>query len=124
MTRDKDPEDTIDGPKPGPRSSVNEALKRVAQRNVLGDEICSMLENGSNNGENQRDLERHLAHDSLSPNDREKSATPPLYPIMTRHTPGSWALPTSARALHVVRSRCRDGAHTSQDGHESGEEGR
>ncbi|MEE9385769.1 MAG: hypothetical protein V3V08_20355, partial [Nannocystaceae bacterium] len=40
--RDKDPEDTIDGPKPGARSSVNEAPKLVAQRNILGDEICTI----------------------------------------------------------------------------------
>ncbi len=36
-------------------------------------------------GEQQRELERHLADHSLSPNGREGSATPHLYPIMTRH---------------------------------------
>ena len=47
------PEDTIDGPKPGTRSSVNEARQLVAQCCILGDEICPILENGGNNGENQ-----------------------------------------------------------------------
>ncbi len=47
------PADTINGPNPGARSSVNEARKLVAQCNVLGDEICAILENGGNNGENQ-----------------------------------------------------------------------
>ena len=71
------PEDTLDGPKPGARSSVNEARKLVAQCSILGDEICTILENGGNNGENQWQLERHLADHSLSPNDRKKSAIPP-----------------------------------------------
>jgi hypothetical protein len=44
-----------------------------------------IIENGGNNGENQWQLERHLADHSLSPNDREKSAIPPSYSIMTRH---------------------------------------
>ncbi len=71
------PEDTIDGPKPGARSSANEARELVAQRNVLGDEICAVLKNRGNNGENQWELEGHLADHSLSPNDREKSAILP-----------------------------------------------
>jgi len=79
------PEDTINWPKPGARSSVNEARKLVAQRDILGDEICSILENRGNDGEKQRELERHWADHCLSPNDRENSATPPAYPIMTRH---------------------------------------
>jgi hypothetical protein len=47
------PEDGIDGSKPGARSSVNEARKLVTQRNILGDEICAVLENRGNIGENQ-----------------------------------------------------------------------
>jgi hypothetical protein len=46
----------------------------VAQRNILGDEICTIFENGGNNGENRWELERHQADHSLSSNDREKSA--------------------------------------------------
>ncbi len=45
-----------------------------------------IIENGGNNGENQWQLERHLADHSLSPNDREKSAIPPSHSIMTRHS--------------------------------------
>ena len=58
---EQDPEDTIDGSKPGARSSVNEAPKLVAQRNILGDEICTIFENGGNSGENKWELERHQA---------------------------------------------------------------
>jgi hypothetical protein len=58
----------------------------VAQCSILGDEICTILENGGNNGENPWQLERHLADHSLSPNDQKKSAIPPSYSIMTRHT--------------------------------------
>jgi hypothetical protein len=75
--REQHPENTVNRPKPGPRSSVNEARKLVAQCSILGDEICTILENGGNNGENQWQLERHLADHSLSPNDRKKSAIPP-----------------------------------------------
>ncbi len=64
---------------------MNEAQKLVAQCSILGDEICTILENGGNSGENQWQLERHLADHSLSPNDRKKSAIPPSYSIMTRH---------------------------------------
>jgi hypothetical protein len=49
-----------------------------------------IIENGGNNGENQWQLERHLADHSLSSNDREKSAIPPSYSIMTRHNPWFW----------------------------------
>ncbi len=62
------------------------ARKLVAQCEILGDEICTILENGGNNGENQWQLERHLADHSLSPNDRKTSAIPSSYPIMTRHS--------------------------------------
>jgi hypothetical protein len=40
----------------------------MARRNVLGDEICSILEGGDDNGENQWELEGHLATDSLDRN--------------------------------------------------------
>jgi hypothetical protein len=87
--REQHPENTVNRPKPGPRSSVNEARKLVAQCSILGDEICTILENGGNNGENQWQLERHLADHSRSPNDRKKSAIPPSYSIMTRHRPAA-----------------------------------
>ncbi len=83
---EQDPEDTIDGPKPGARSSVNEAPKLVAQRNILGDEICTIFENGGNSGENKWELERHQADHSLSPSDREKLAITLPYRITTRHS--------------------------------------
>jgi hypothetical protein len=51
------PENTIDGPKLGPRSSVNEARELVAQGNILGDEICTILENRSDKRENQWNFE-------------------------------------------------------------------
>jgi serine/threonine protein phosphatase PrpC len=57
----------------------------VAQRNVLGDEICAVLENGSSNGEKQCKLERHSANDSLGPDTPEKLADSPLYRIVRRH---------------------------------------
>jgi hypothetical protein len=57
----------------------------VAQRNVLGDEICAILENGSSNGEKQCKLERHSANDSLGPDTPEKLADSPLYRIVRRH---------------------------------------
>ena len=65
------PEDTIDGTKPGARSSVNKARKLVAQGDILGDEICTILEYSGDNGQNQSELEGHLADLSLSPNRRE-----------------------------------------------------
>ncbi len=81
------PEDAIDGSKPGARLSVNEARKLVAQRNILGDEICTIFENGGNSEENKWELERHQADHSLSPNDWEKSVIPLSYPLLTRHNP-------------------------------------
>jgi hypothetical protein len=54
------PEDTIDGTNPGTRSSVNEARELVAQRNIFGDEICTILENSGSNEEYQWQIERHL----------------------------------------------------------------
>jgi hypothetical protein len=57
----------------------------VAQRNILGDEICTIFENGGNCGENKWELERHQADHSLSPNEREKSAITLPYRITTRH---------------------------------------
>ena len=47
------PEDTIDRTKPGAMSSVNEARKLVAQCNILGDEIDTVLEKGRYTAENQ-----------------------------------------------------------------------
>ena len=41
------PEDTVNGPKLGPRSSMYQARELVAQCNILGDEICTVFENGS-----------------------------------------------------------------------------
>jgi len=59
---------------------VNEARELVTQGSILGDEICAILENGSDNRENQWELERHLANDSRSPNERKNSVDPQLYP--------------------------------------------
>ena len=64
--------------------SMHEAGNLVAQCHILGDEIGTVLENGSNNGENQWALERHPANHSLSRNVSEKSAILPLNRIMTR----------------------------------------
>ena len=85
----------------------------MAQRNVLGDEICSVLEDGANNGANQRELEGHLANDSLNPNERKKPAVPPLYLIMTKHTalacfghtpaPHSRPIPVAPRAAELAK---------------------
>ena len=65
---EQDPEDSIDAPKPGARSSVNEARELMTQRDILGHEICAILENRGNNGKNQRELEGHLANDSRRAN--------------------------------------------------------
>ena len=58
------PEHAVDGPQLGPRLLVSQARELVTQRNVLGDEIRSVLEDGDDNGENQWELEGHLANDS------------------------------------------------------------
>ena len=55
-TTQKDPEDTVDGPNLGPRTSMYQARELLAQRNVLGDEICAVLEDDSSNGEKQCNL--------------------------------------------------------------------
>jgi hypothetical protein len=60
------PECTVNGSKAGPRSSLNEARELVTQGNILGDEICAILENGGDNGENQWELEGHPPECSLS----------------------------------------------------------
>jgi hypothetical protein len=65
------PECTVNGSKPGPRSSVNEARELVTQGNILGDEICAILENGGDNGENQWELEGHPPDCSVSRNERK-----------------------------------------------------
>jgi len=67
------PEDTIGGPKPGPWTSMYQARELVAQGHILGDEICTVFENGSNHGEKWCELERHLTNHSLSLNVKEKS---------------------------------------------------
>ena len=51
------PEGAVNGPQLGPRPSVYHARELVAQRNVLGDEICSILEDDDDNGEKQWELE-------------------------------------------------------------------
>jgi hypothetical protein len=72
------PEGTVNRSRSAPRFSVNEARELVAQGRILGDEICAILDNGSDNREDQWELERHLAKTSLSPNEREKSVDPQL----------------------------------------------
>jgi signal transduction histidine kinase len=111
---EQDPEDTIDGPKPGARSSVNEAPKLVAKRNILGDEICTIFENNGNNGENKWELERHQADPSLSPNDREKSAISLPYRITTRHTAEKALLERTAD-LEVVNTQLADAKQSADD---------
>jgi hypothetical protein len=68
---------------------VYEARELVAQRNILGNEICTIPENGSNDGENPWALERRS---------QEKVSTAPLLRMVTRArferaTPsfGGWA---------------------------------
>ena len=74
------PEGTVNRPKLGPRFSVDEARELVTQGNILGDEICAILENGRDTGDSQRELKGHLADHSLSPNERKKSLDPQLDP--------------------------------------------
>jgi len=50
----------------------------VTQRNVLGDEIGSVLEDGDDDGEKQWELEGHLADGSPDPQRTEKRAITPL----------------------------------------------
>jgi hypothetical protein len=66
---------------------VDEARKLVAQRNILGDEMGTIFEDGGNNGENQCELERHQADHSLGRNDRGRSAITLPGRIMTRDSP-------------------------------------
>jgi hypothetical protein len=44
-----------------------QARELVAQRNVLGDEIGMVLDDGRNNREKNCELERHPSNHSLSP---------------------------------------------------------
>jgi len=60
-----------------------QARELVAQRNVLGDEIGTVLENGRSNGEKKCELERHPANHSLRPNAQKRSAKSRSYRIMT-----------------------------------------
>jgi len=83
---------------------MDEARELVTQGDILGDEICTVLEDGSDNGENQRELEGHLADHSLGPSERRKSEDPRPYAIMTRHTPSPLL---TARAREIDRPRCR-----------------
>jgi hypothetical protein len=55
---------------------VNEAREWVTQGNIVGDEICAILENGGDNGENQRELEGHPADCSLRRNERKGQQFP------------------------------------------------
>jgi hypothetical protein len=64
-------EDTVNGPKPGARPSMNEARELVTQGDILGDEISAILENGDDDGENQWGAEGHPAHYSHSRNERK-----------------------------------------------------
>ena len=47
------PEDTVNGPKPGPSSSMNEARELMTQGDILGDKISAVLENGDDEGGNR-----------------------------------------------------------------------
>jgi hypothetical protein len=76
-----------------------QARELVAQRNILGDEISTVLEEGSSSGENGCELERHPANDSLSPNAQEESAISPSYRLMTRHRPSEMAISASRLEL-------------------------
>jgi hypothetical protein len=58
--REQRPEGTLDRTKLRPRPSMYETRKLMAQGHILGDEICTVLENGSNNEENRWEFERHL----------------------------------------------------------------
>jgi len=63
-----------------------QARELVAQRNILGDEICTVFEDGSDGRENQRQLEGHLTDHTPGASARRKLAIPRPYPIMTRHS--------------------------------------
>ena len=58
--REQRPEGTVDRTKLRPRPSMSETRELMAQGHILGDEICTVLENGSNNEENRWEFERHL----------------------------------------------------------------
>ena len=58
--REQRPEGTVDRTKLRPRPSMHETRELMAQGHILGDEICTVLENGSNNEENRWEFERHL----------------------------------------------------------------
>jgi hypothetical protein len=48
-----------------------QARELLTQGNILGDENCTLLEDGGDNGENQWELDGHLADCSLSSNERK-----------------------------------------------------
>jgi len=56
---------------------VNETRKPVPQRNILGAEICSILESGGNQWEKQPELKRNLAIMASAPTTRKSQ---PLRP--------------------------------------------
>jgi hypothetical protein len=64
---------------------VRSGIFVVAQRNILGDEICAVLENRGNNGENLWVLEQHPADHSLITSEGRVLENPRLCRIMTRH---------------------------------------
>jgi hypothetical protein len=55
---------------------MNEARELVTQGNILGDEICAILENGGDDGENQWEPEGHPAHYSHSRNEPKSPQLP------------------------------------------------
>jgi hypothetical protein len=85
-----------------------QARELVAQRNVFGDEVCTGLESGSSNGENQCELERHSANDSLGPDTQEKLVISPLYRIMTRHNALSLDLRAATSLARIAKGTDRE----------------
>ena len=66
-TRQQYPENTVSTSKPGPRLSTAQARELMTQCHVLGDKICTPLKDNCNKRENQRELDRHPANDTLIP---------------------------------------------------------
>ncbi len=67
---EQNPEDTVSGPKLGPRPLMYQARELMTQGHILGDEICTILENGGDKRDDQREVEGHLPNDGRSPNER------------------------------------------------------
>ncbi len=72
----QDPQDTAKRPRSGPRSSANEARELVARCSILREGICTVLEESSDNGENQRELEGGALADEAGA--RRQIMAPPL----------------------------------------------